>query len=640
MKTEIHIPETDLLNELPVCTVILEPDFPHRVIHANAETTKISGYSLAQFTGSDSFFIDKTHEDDRESLISFLGDRRVANAESIKIRFNFSNNNHHWINFRVVNRSRTEDDQGYLMGIFFDISLDEAATEILKKREEIFRVASWCSNDLIYEKNIETGKMLWYADIDKALGYEYGEFPRTIEAWKNSLHPNDVDKVNKAIESHIKDPSTPCHQEYLIRTRDGKFRIWLDNAQLITKNDVTTNRIIGSCTDITQSKQEYLQIQKMETVGRLAGGIAHDFNNLLTAIIGFSDMALGEIQPDHECHTYITEIRKAGELASNLTRQLLAFSRKQVFNLQNIHLNEVVLSTEKLIKRLLGEKVMIELDLAPDLMDVHVDSSQIQQVIMNLAVNANDAMPNGGVITMKSCNLDLDADSDMVTQNPEILPAMYVSLSITDTGSGISEEHLASIFEPFYTTKGKGKGTGLGLATVYGIIKQSMGYIYAKSKLDEGTTFTIYLPAVASDTDRKQEAVSQTKNHNQGHERILITEDEPVVRTLAKTALAKKGYDVLLAKDGEEAVKLYTENKDRIDLLLTDVIMPGMNGVELANQLKALSPELKVIFMSGYTDNIVADYKEKIDDTNFIEKPFNTDDLVAIVRSMLDSPGH
>ena len=623
----------ELLDELPVVVVIFESSSPYKILFISESIESMTGYSSREFIEDDNFYLDHVHQEHKEYVENYLLDFCNHGYGCLKHKFLFHDGNYNWIDLRLKLKKDQSEIPEIIIGTILNINNEEIAYEILKSREEIFRIASWCSNDLIYEKNINTGKLVWYADIDKALKYEHGEFPRTIDAWKQSLHPNDAERVIKAMEKHIADPAQPYDQEYLIRTRDGRYKIWIDHGQLIVRDGVNTGRIIGSCTDITKSKQEYLQIQKMETVGRLAGGIAHDFNNLLTAIIGFSDMALEEENIDDNCRVYINEIRNAGELASSLTRQLLAFSRKQVFNIQKVNLNDVVSRTEKLIRRLIGENIKVNLKLFPNLTYAEVDPSQIQQVIMNLSVNANDAMPAGGTLYIETYNKYFD--ENIASSYSEILPGEYVALSIRDTGQGISNEDVSRIFEPFFTTKGKGKGTGLGLSTVYGIIKQSKGYIYADSEIGKGTEFRIYLPAVTEDTEYSGE-IHNNSFVNEGTECLLLVEDEPLVRKLSESALSRKGYHIYVAQNAEDALLLFEEHKDDINMLITDVIMPGMNGMQLAEKLLENKNDLRILFMSGYPDNIITQHDKLGKEINLLEKPFSPGDLTRMVRSVFD----
>lgn len=387
--------------------------------------------------------------------------------------------------------------------------------------------------------------------------------------------------------------------------------------------------------EMEQEKEEQLQrSQKLESVGRLAGGIAHDFNNMLTAINGYSELVLKRIGEDDPNRSNILEIKKAGERSAELTKQLLAFSRKQVLQLTIVDLNDVIRDTTKLLKRLIGENLYLKTELQPELWNIESDAGQIAQVITNLAVNARDAMPNGGTFTIKTSNELVSAKE---AEAPDFPPeGRYVLVEVSDTGIGMGKETLDNIFEPFYTTKVVGKGTGLGLATVYGIIKQSKGHIFVQSRLSEGTRFRIYLPKSAgfSDDETKFEVV---KPHRTGSESILIVEDEHMVRALTRQVLEECGYVIFEAGNGNEALEMLDRINYDVDLVLTDVVMPDMGGRELGEKLSKSHPELPILFTSGYTDDTnLMDFISK-NDSNYIPKPFTFNALSEKVREFLDS---
>ncbi len=394
---------------------------------------------------------------------------------------------------------------------------------------------------------------------------------------------------------------------------------------------------VGVERDVTHElylEEQLRQSQKMEAVGRLAGGVAHDFNNLLTVIDGYSNLLLDRHDdPADPMRHDIEQIKRAGERASNLTRQLLAFSRKQILKPTIIDLNMVVTDMEKLLRRLLGEDISIHTHLEPTLGRIKADRGQLEQVIMNLAINARDAMPGGGQLTLETANVTLD---ELYTrQKVEVEAGNYVLLAISDSGIGMSQETVSHIFEPFFTTKEQGKGTGLGLATVHGIIKQSGGHINVYSELGQGTTFKIYLPPF-QEVAPGSVAAPSLDALPRGVETILVVEDEARVRELVSRVLRSSGYTVLEATNGPEALRLYTHQNGSIQLLLTDVVMPGMNGRVLADHLKAGQPGLKVIFMSGYTDDAIIHHGVLDAGAIFIQKPFTTDMLIRRVRETLD----
>ncbi len=417
----------------------------------------------------------------------------------------------------------------------------------------------------------------------------------------------------------------------------SRFRGWVEVSTYPlhdTRGNITG--VIVYMKDITARKkleEQFLQAQKMEAVGRLAGGVAHDFNNMLTVIAGCSDFLLNNLTGLEHLRHEVEEIQKAAERASSLTRQLLAFSRKQVLKPQVLDLNTVVANIDKMLLRIIGEDINLIADLEPRLGSVAADPGQIGQVILNLAVNARDAMPQGGRLIIQTANFQVNED---LSGGPVDIPrGSYVLLTISDTGMGIAPEAQASIFEPFYTTKDSDKGTGLGLSTVYGIITQSNGHIRLWSELGQGATFKIYLPQVTA--PKRGVSLSQPRPASlQGSETLLLVEDEDLVREVTHRILKRYGYTVLLAKDGPEALRL-TEDCGPLHLLLTDVIMPGMSGRELAEHLVSRHPQIKVLFMSGYPENAIGDQGTLEPGVAFIQKPFKHFELALKVREVLDS---
>jgi PAS domain S-box-containing protein len=400
----------------------------------------------------------------------------------------------------------------------------------------------------------------------------------------------------------------------------------------------------GMVQDITERKQaqealaktedQLRHSQKMEAVGQLAGGVAHDFNNLLTAITGYSELTLQKLQAEDPLTRNIQEIRKAGERAAALTRQLLAFSRKQVLQPRVLDLNSVILDLQKMLRRLIGENIELNTQLGADLGGTKADPGQIEQVIMNLVVNARDAMPEGGKLLIETGNIDLD--EGYAKRHVEVSPGAYVMLAVSDNGFGMSPETQARIFEPFFTTKELGKGTGLGLSTVYGITRQSNGSIWVYSEEGRGTTFKVYLPRVDELAESDDKATSSKEDLN-GTETVLVAEDEDMVRGLATEVLAMHGYKVLEAANGGAALLICERHPGPIDLLLSDVIMPEMSGPDLKKRLEQVKPEMKVLYMSGYTDGAIVQQGVLRDNASFIQKPFAPDALARKVRKVLDN---
>jgi len=382
-------------------------------------------------------------------------------------------------------------------------------------------------------------------------------------------------------------------------------------------------------------EQQLLQSQKMEAIGQLAGGVAHDFNNLLMLIMGNNSLAISQLPEDHPVLENLREIDQASEGAVSLTRQLLAFSRRQVLQMRVIDLNEVVARLEKMLGRLIGEDVVLETNFGCDAGQVRADAGQIEQVLMNLAINARDAMPTGGTLIIETQNVVIDetytVQHDVVRPNSY---GPYTMVAVTDTGTGMDADTMRRIFDPFFTTKARGKGTGLGLSTVYGIIKQSGGYIWVYSELDQGSVFKFYLPH--ADSDIRVEELPSTQMRVGGDETILLVEDDESVRKLCKHSLEQCGYTVLDSEDAMGAMKACQEHSGDIDLILTDVVMPNMNGPEMVELLVPIMPQSKVLYMSGYTDNAVLTTEVLEPGMNFLQKPFSLDSLAEKVRSVLD----
>jgi nitrogen-specific signal transduction histidine kinase len=389
--------------------------------------------------------------------------------------------------------------------------------------------------------------------------------------------------------------------------------------------------------DITAWKQletQFLQSQKMETVGQLAGGIAHDLNNLFTILSGYSQLSLLEISEDHPLRGNLEEIRRTTDRAAQLTHQLLAISRRQVLDMKVLNLNQLLKGLERMLGRIIGEDIELITRLAGDLGRVKTDPGQIEQAILNLVVNARDAMPNGGKLIIETHNVELD--ETYTRSHFNVTPGRYIQLSVTETGCGMSPEVKEKIFDPFFTTKRKGRGTGLGLSMVYGIVKQSGGYIWVYSEINQGTTFKIYLPWVdeeADDLSRQEE----TGDFPQGDETILLVEDEDSLRNLTAKVLRDQGYMVFEAANGDEAMGLARElAHKKIHLVLTDLVMPQMGGKELVEQFKLLHPDTRILFISGYTDGIMIHQASLKPGTPFLQKPFSPMELARKVREVLD----
>jgi two-component system, cell cycle sensor histidine kinase and response regulator CckA len=503
----------------------------------------------------------------------------------------------------------------------------------LVEQEEIFRLIGENAADMIAVVHVDGRRLYNSPSYQKWLGYSAKELEETSPF--EQIHPDDRKQVAAAAEEARK-TGVGRRVEYRVRHKDGQWCVLESTASAVRNAHGSVEKLIIVNRDITERKQLQEQLflsQKLEAVGRLSGGIAHDFNNILGVIIGYSEALQQKIGPDDPFREAVDEIEKAGQRAASLTQQLLAFSRKQVLEPKILDLNSIVNDVEKMLRRLIGEDIELKTVLSQDLGRVKADRGQIEQVIMNLAVNSRDAMPCGGKLTLETSNGVLtEADT---ARHRYVVPGPCVTLQVSDTGMGMDAEVQSHVFEPFFTTKGKGKGTGLGLATVYGIVKQSGGYIWLESESGKGTKFNICLPRAEG---VEEEAVRETvkpARRAAGPQTILLVEDEPSLRKLTRRTLVEAGYTVLEAEDAAEAMEVARRSDSPMDLLLTDIVMPGMNGHELAAQLSPGRPDMKVLFMSGYTDGAVATHGVLKPGTTILRKPFSRDTLVKYVAGIL-----
>ena len=529
----------------------------------------------------------------------------------------------------------TDDGENLTLVILHDVTERRNYEEGLRLSAEKLREAQAIAGMGSFEWDLESGKISWSDQVYRIFGHDPETFTPTYDNAMGFVVAEDLPGLEDALKTALERRDSIDH-EFTVRRVDETLRHIHMQAEVRTDEIGKPVTLVGTVLDITERKQlreQLLQSQKMEAVGQLAGGIAHDFNNLLTVIHGNSDLALMELDPASTVHADISEIKSAAISAASLTRQLLAFSRKQVLQPRPIQLRTVAENVQKMLARLIGENIDLSLHLDESAGFVLADPGQVEQVLINLTVNARDAMPEGGRIVIRTTTVEVDGNSS----SPATLglkPGRYELLTVTDTGTGMDAQTQARIFEPFFTTKPAGRGTGLGLSTVHGIVKQSGGEITVSSAAGKGTIFSIFLPQtlgerLATRSDRRARPVM-------GSETILLVEDEAPLRKLARRVLEKKGYQVLEASDGESALAICETEGKRINLVVSDVVMPGMTAQVMAEGMRSFCPGVRILFMSGYNDDagmldIIADGR-----TDFLQKPFSPQDLAEKVRAVLE----
>ncbi len=514
-----------------------------------------------------------------------------------------------------------------------DVSAARQAVEALRRSEEQFRSLLQNASDIIMVIDADATVRYASPSIEPALGWT----PEDLVGKPFVLvHPADLEKARDAMRRTVGQPGDTRQVTLRIRHKNSGWRL-CEVLERAVRDEPDGLRVIVNARDITERQhleEQLLQSQKMESVGRLAGGVAHDFNNLLTAILGHASMARSSLAPAAPIQEELREIELAGNRAATLTRQLLAFARRQVIEPKVIDLNDHVAGMNNMLRRLIGEHIELRTILGRDLWPVRTDPGQFEQVLLNLSVNARDAMAQGGKLTVETSNVALD--EAYVQSRPEMTRGDYVLLAVSDTGTGMDEDTMRHVFEPFFTTKAAGLGTGLGLATCYGIVRQAGGYIWAYSELGHGTTFRIYLPRAGE--ARPEAPAPPPPPTPRGTETILVVEDETMVRTVAARVLRGQGYRVMEASDGAEGVRVADAHEGHIDLVLTDLVMPVMDGRELAKHIRSERPTARVLFMSGYTEAAIVHRDGDAGRIDLLQKPFSPGDLARRVRATLDAP--
>ncbi|HXM37540.1 MAG TPA: PAS domain S-box protein [Gemmatimonadales bacterium] len=632
-----------IVGNIPVMLVFL--DEQGRIRWGNDEWTRTLGYTVAEARERDIF----------AELYPDPADRR-------RVRDSIGAPSGQWTDFRTRTKGGEVLDtiwanapltQGGWLGIGMDISERKVVEQALRRGEERYRTFIAQSSEGVSRLEIDPPVPVNVSDeeqVDRlyagariaecndamARMYGYTEARELVGTQLADLHDSADPANREQVRAFVRAGYRLSDSETRERARDGRPRVFLNNVVGFVE-DGHLVRVWGTQRDVTDQRhleEQFRQSQKMEAVGQLAGGIAHDFNNLLTAILGNSQLLLRDLPPGDAKRGDVEEIRKASERAAALTRQLLAYSRRQMLQPEVLDLNLVVADMDRMLRRLIGEHIALVTVPAPDLGRVRADPNQIEQVIVNLAVNARDAMPNGGKLTIETSNVELD---EAFTQaHLGAVAGRYAMVAVTDTGAGMDAGVRAHLFEPFFTTKEVGKGTGLGLATVYGIVKQSGGYISVYTEPGQGSSFKVYLPRIEAEPSAA--AVGAAKaGPARGSETVLVVEDEAAVLKLSHRALEAQGYTVLAAADGADALRIVERHGGTIDLLLTDVVMPGLSGRDLADQLQVRRPGIRVLYMSGYPGDAVVQHGTLPPGSAFLQKPFSPDTLARKVRDVLDA---
>jgi two-component system cell cycle sensor histidine kinase/response regulator CckA len=623
--------------------VLLAIDREGRVILANPKACDVLEAKEEQITGRDWFqhFIPEHRRAEIRRVFRELMDGSVQPVEYHENPVLTASGRERWIAWR---NTLIRSAEGKVLGTFSsgeDITERRAAEKALRESERKYRELAESLPQVVYEIDLRGELVYVNRNAYTLFGYSEQEFQAGLDAVQ-MICPEDRERAAADIAAALRGESLGG-REYKAIKRDGTcFPVLIHSSRVVRAGRVAGLR--GIIIDLTQhkeaeralreSEERLRQSQKMEAVGRLAGGIAHDFNNLLTTMIGYSDLLLNDRNLADEARQEVEEIHASAKRAASLVNQLLAFSRKQVLHPQILDLNKLVSDTTRMLRRLIHENIHLATELDLGIGRVRADPVQLEQVIINLAINARDSMPLGGRLTIATAAAQLD--ESYYGYHPEVVPGDYLLLSVSDTGQGMDEETRKHLFEPFFTTKEPGKGTGLGLATVFGTVKQSNGYIYVDSEPGRGSTFKIYLPVARSVPEKRKAAPRPDRKRRTG-EVILLVEDDQAVRNMTRRSLEAAGYRVLAANDGREALQVSeSASSSPIHLLITDLVMPEMSGRELAESLKARSPGLKVLYISGYSESTAAGRSVERQDLVFLEKPYSPRTLAQKVAELLD----
>ncbi len=627
------------VTQLPVGVVLLEAP-SRRILLASAAAEQMLGRSLVGIAGDSGGVFQGWHSDGTPYAPDdwpFL--RSALHGETVRNEIIELETGHGRRRCISVTSSPIRDRSGSVESVvctLVDVTAERRAERALHESETRFRLVSAATNDVIWDWNLTSNTLVWSDAVRTVFRYAADETVDTIDWWYDHIHPADARRVMDGIHAVIDKGGSNWSDEYRFMRGDGHVATVFDRGFVVRNAKGEATRMIGSMVDLSERvelEEKLRQSQRMEAVGQLAGGIAHDFNNMLTAILTGCDLALDNLPDNHPVRSGISEIRGVGMRAAQLSQQLLAFSSRQVVQPQVLDVNDAVRGAQQMLRLATNASVRFELLLAPDLPPVRADRGQLAQILMNLVLNARDAMPAGGTLTVATSSVTVEGG--LVTG---LAAGEYVALTVCDTGKGMTEETRRRIFEPFFTTKEMGKGTGLGLAMVHDTVLQANGAVQVTSQLGEGTSLQILLPASREGVETHAPMVTERDSPLFGSETILLVEDEETVRRLVRRTLERYGYRVLEAHHGRAAIELHAREAGRIDMLLTDVKMPEMGGPEAAAEIRRHAPSLPVLFMSGYAEEAVRDDGVLLPESHFISKPFSPQRLVSTIREILDAP--
>jgi len=629
-----------LVERVPAVVYLSAMDASGTTLYISPQIERLLGYTPDEWLADPELWIKRLHPDDRDRVLAAF-DRFIRSGEPFACEYRSLARDGRvvWVYEEAVALPPQDDAPPLHQGIVVDITARKEAEEALREAEERYRSIIQNAVVGIFRSTL-TGRFITVNPaMARLFGYESPEqFIESVTDIARQLYLDPAQR-SEMIELVCRDAGMHRFEAEFRRRDGGVFTGQLD-LRLVRDEGGEPLYLEGFLDDVTERKRLEAQLrqgQKMEAMGRLAGGVAHDFNNLLTAILGYSDLILRRLDAHDPLKPEVLEIRKAAEQAAALTGQLLAFSRKQILQPRVINLNDVVRRVERMLQRLIGEHIELVLDLDPALGVIRADPAQMEQVVVNLAINARDAMPRGGRLVIRTGTAQLD--QSFIREHLGAQTGIYATLTVSDSGEGMDGETMSHLFEPFFTTKEQGCGTGLGLATVYGIVKQSEGYIWVDSEPGHGTTFTIYLPLVEASPEAPALTPAPTVAGQPGSETILVVEDNALVRGLICDVLTQHGYTVLHASDGPGALEVFRQHRRPIHLLVSDVVMPGgMSGLDLAQHLASLDRDLRVLLLSGYAEDAMDHYGGRPGQAAFLQKPFTPDVLVRTVRAMLDQP--